>query len=323
MKHVIVTGGGGFVGSHLCEKFLEAGYSVTSVDSYLTGSPKNTAEIQKRFSSEVFQFVQQDISQWGDYENLPFHKRFGTEGVLHFACPASPIDFDTIPFEILKVDSIGTMQIVDWILKTTPKTKVLLASTSEIYGDPLEHPQKETYFGNVNSVGPRACYDEAKRFSEAYVSTATRRGMAGRIVRIFNTYGPRMRLNDGRVVPEFCRRALNNEPLPVCGDGKQTRSFCYVSDLVDGIFKLYQSNYSKPVNIGNPVERTIIDFAKELEKVMGKKLDLKFLPDRPDDPQRRKPDISTAERELNWQPKISIEEGLRRTVEYFKSASSA
>jgi dTDP-glucose 4,6-dehydratase len=243
-------------------------------------------------------------------------------GVLHFACPASPVDFDKIPFEILKVDSYGTFHAVDWARSTG--ARLILASTSEIYGDPLEHPQKESYWGNVNTLGPRACYDETKRFAEAVVSTAQRISVGGKkldagIVRIFNTYGPRMRPDDGRVVPELCMRALQGQALTVHGRGAQTRSFCFVSDLVAGIVKLFESQEQRPVNLGNPDERTIYEFASLVRELAGGAVSIEHLPEREDDPKRRCPDISRAKAVLNWQPQVTLESGLKQTWEYFRA----
>ncbi len=301
-KHVVVTGGAGFIGSFLCESFLKRGYAVTAIDNFLTGRRENISDAEK---SPHFGFVEADVSR--PFPEIPFIKKFGLHGVLHFACPASPVDFEKIPFEIMAVDSLGTMNTVELALKHD--ARYLVASTSEIYGDPLEHPQKETYFGNVNTIGPRACYDEAKRFSEAYVSTAIRgvgkyngesyRPLNGGMVRIFNTYGPRMRPDDGRVVPELCMQALAGKDLTICGDGTQTRSFCFVSDLVEGIVRLFESGEKNPVNIGNPGEYSILQFAETILKLTGSSSKIKFLPARQDDPRKRKPDITRAKSLLN------------------------
>jgi dTDP-glucose 4,6-dehydratase len=324
MKHVVVTGGAGFIGSHLCDLLLARGYAVTAVDNLLTGRPDNVEEALK---NPNFEFLAEDIC--GPLSEMSLATKHGVHGVLHFACPASPVDFARIPFEILAVDSIGTMRTVE--LALAHGARYLVASTSEVYGDPLEHPQKETYWGNVNPIGPRACYDEAKRFAEAYVSTAVKapgvdrhRGYKGKplngaIVRIFNTYGPRMRPDDGRVVPELCIQALRGQPLTVHGEGKQTRSFCYVSDLVEGIVKLFESREMGPVNIGNPVERTIREFAETVIRLTASKSLIKSLPARQDDPSRRCPDITRAQKLLGWSPQVELEEGLSRTIEYFKS----
>jgi dTDP-glucose 4,6-dehydratase len=321
MKHVLVTGGSGFIGSHLCDQLLARGYAVTAVDNLVTGREENLRDALK---SPAFRFHRQDVCQPLRDEDFPLLKAHGLHGVLHFACPASPVDFDRIPFEILEVDSIGTRNTVRFAL--AHGARYLLASTSEIYGDPLVHPQAESYLGNVSTTGPRACYDEAKRFSEAYVSTAARipppgfaRPLNAGIVRIFNTYGPRMRPDDGRVVPELCIRALRGDTLTLHGDGLQTRSFCYVSDLVDGIIRLFESDAREPVNIGNPVERTVMDFAQAVRRLCGSSSGIEHLPARQDDPRRRCPDIARAQRLLGWRPKVDLEEGLRHTVEYFRA----
>lgn len=314
-QHIIVTGGAGFIGSHLCEALLEKGYLVTAIDNLITGRTSNIAEAQK---NPNFQFLQHDVCETITPEKLPFLNRHGLFGIFHFACPASPIDFERIPMEILCVDSLGTIRMVDLALKH--KCRFLLASTSEVYGDPLIHPQPESYWGNVNPNGPRACYDETKRFAEAYVSTATRlKGVNGGIVRIFNTYGPRMRIDDGRVVPELCRQAIQNEPLTIHGDGLQTRSFCYVSDLVDGIIKLFESTEKNPVNIGNPSERTILDFATRVQQLSQTKTPIQHLPGRIDDPKKRCPDITRAKQILKWEPKVDLEEGLSKSLDYFRT----
>ena len=317
MKHVLVTGGAGFIGSHLCEALLNKGYAVTAVDNFLTGQKKNLEKLSSEHSKNFF-FLEQDVCLPLKEKELPFIAQWGLHGIFHFACPASPVDFDKIPFEILHVDSIGTIHTVDLALRF--QARYLLASTSEVYGDPLVHPQAENYWGNVNPIGPRACYDETKRFGEAYVSTATRlKNLDGAIVRIFNTYGPRMRIDDGRIVPELCRQAIHNEPLTIHGDGKQTRSFCFVSDLVEGIIRLFESKEHDPVNIGNPVERTILEFAEMVQKLTGSKTPLKFLPSRIDDPKKRCPDISRAKSLLNWAPQVSLEEGLQKSLDYFRT----
>ncbi len=315
MKHIIITGGAGFIGSHLCDTFLSRGYAVTAVDNLLTGKLDNLSDA---FSHPHFQFLEQDICQPLAPEELPFLSQYGLHGILHFACPASPVDFDRIPFEILQVDSVGTIHTVELALKH--QARYLVASTSEIYGDPLEHPQKESYWGNVNTIGPRACYDETKRFAEAYVSTAIRlKKLNGGIVRIFNTYGPRMRIDDGRIVPELCQLAIHDKPLTVHGTGQQTRSFCYVSDLVNGIVRLFESSVTVPVNIGNPDERTVLDFVKTLQKIAACRSTIEFLPGRVDDPQRRCPDITRAQTLLQWSPQVPIEEGLQLSLDYFRA----
>ena len=324
MKHIIVTGGSGFIGSHLCDRLLERGYAVTAIDNFLTGRREN---ITDAFKNPNFKFVEADICDPIREAGIEFLAKHGLHGIFHFACPASPIDFDKIPFEILAVDSIGTMNTVELALKYD--ARYMVASTSEIYGDPETHPQKETYWGNVNTIGPRACYDETKRFAEAYVSTAIRgvgrmqgkpyRPLNAAIVRIFNTYGPRMRPDDGRIVPELCMQALAGKPLTIHGQGTQTRSFCYVDDLVEGIIRLFESTLKEPVNIGNPSERSVMDFAREVLKITGSKAPIEHLPARPDDPRRRCPEITKARTLLGWEPKIGLEEGLRRTVEYFRT----
>ena len=316
MKHIIVTGGAGFIGSHLCEALLKRGYAVTALDNLLTGREENLRTIQ---SHPDFYFLKQDVCLPLQQEKVPLLKKHGLFGLFHFACPASPVDFDRIPFEILAVDSVGTMKTVDLALQYG--SRYLLASTSEVYGDPLVHPQTESYWGNVNPNGPRACYDETKRFAEAYVSTATRlKNLNGGIVRIFNTYGPRMRIDDGRIVPELCRQVLEGNPLTIHGEGLQTRSFCYVSDLVEGIIRLFESGEKDPVNIGNPVERTVLNFAQVVQKLY-KSTDtrIEHLPARPDDPKKRCPDISRARRLLDWTPRVDLEEGLQISLDYFRT----
>ncbi|OFZ19868.1 MAG: hypothetical protein A2X94_14500 [Bdellovibrionales bacterium GWB1_55_8] len=320
MKHVLITGGAGFIGSHLCDALLAKGYAVTAVDNYVTGRKKNVAHL---LSHPEFELIEQDVCEPIKEERLKLLKRHGAiHGVLHFACPASPIDFDRIPFEILAVDSIGTMRTVE--LAQKHDARYIVASTSEIYGDPLVHPQTEDYFGNVNSIGPRACYDETKRFAEAYVSTAIRGGNArkplnGGIVRIFNTYGPRMRPDDGRIVPELCIRALQGQPLTIHGEGLQTRSFCFVTDLVDGLVRLFESDVRVPVNIGNPVEKTVLEFAETVIRLAGGQSGLEHLPSRPDDPRKRCPDITRARKWLNWEPKVQLEQGLQACLDYFRT----
>lgn len=327
-KHILITGGGGFIGSHLCEQFLKRGFAVTALDNFVT-STRSNLDVASR--SPDFRLVECDVSEPLPVAKIEFLKTHGLHGLLHFACPASPVDFDQIPFEILAVDSIGTFQTVD--LAFEYGARYVLASTSEIYGDPLVHPQTEEYWGNVNSIGPRACYDETKRFGEALVSTAIRgvgrwkgktgyRALNGGMVRIFNTYGPRMRPDDGRVVPELCMQALRGESLTLHGDGKQTRSFCFVDDLVDGIIRYFDSNLSEPVNLGNPIERSILDFAEVVKKVSGSSSPTKLIPGRPDDPKKRCPDITRARTKLGWEPKVTLEDGLRRTFEYFKSVGT-
>lgn len=315
MRHVLITGGAGFIGSHLCDEFLRRSYAVTAVDNLVTGSEENLSFAR---SNPNFQFIRHDICKPLADESIPFLKEHGLFGVLHFACPASPVDFDRIPLEILEVDSVGTIHTVDLALRY--QSRYVVASTSEVYGDPLEHPQKETYWGNVNPIGPRACYDETKRFAEAYVSTATRlKGLNGGIVRIFNTYGPRMRIDDGRIVPELCRQALLKQPLTIHGDGKQTRSFCFVNDLVRGILLLFESDVHEPINLGNPVERTVLNFAEVVQKLVNDPLSLQHLPARTDDPKKRCPDITRAQKLLGWAPSTSLEDGLRESLDYFRT----
>lgn len=328
-KHVVVTGGAGFIGSHLCDRLLERGYFVTAVDNFVTSSRNNLASALR---NPKFQLVEADVSKPMPEDDMDFLSRHGLSGVLHFACPASPVDFDRIPFEILAVDSVGTFLTVDLALRYG--ARYILASTSEVYGDPLVHPQTEDYWGNVHSIGPRACYDEAKRFGEAVVSTAIRgvgrwngkekyTPLDGGMVRIFNTYGPRMRPNDGRVVPELCMQALRGEKFTIHGDGRQTRSFCYVDDLVDGIIRYFESKVSEPVNLGNPIERTILEFAEVVREIAGTKAAIDHLPGRPDDPKRRCPDIARAKKLLaGWEPKVDLREGLSLTMEFFRNTKA-
>jgi dTDP-glucose 4,6-dehydratase len=314
----MITGGAGFIGSHLCDAFLARGYAVTALDSLVTGRKSNLQEAMTRYDGSRFQLVTCDVSEPLPEQAFTLVGLYGLHGVLHFACPASPIDFDQIPEVILKVDSLGTFQTVDLALKH--RARYLLASTSEVYGDPLEHPQRESYWGNVSTTGPRACYDEVKRFAEAIVSTQVRlKGLNGGIIRIFNTYGPRMRLDDGRVVPELARQALLGKPLTVHGTGLQTRSFCYVSDLVEGILRLFESGIHEPVNCGNPSERTVLEFAQELQKIVGSEQPIHHLPARQDDPRRRCPDITRAKELLGWSPQVDLIEGLRQTVAAFQA----
>jgi dTDP-glucose 4,6-dehydratase len=305
-KTAIVTGGAGFLGSHLCDKFINENCKVICIDNLITGNPNNIAHL---FGNPNFEFIKHDIT---NYIFVPG----SVDYILHFASPASPIDYLKLPIQTLKVGSLGTHKVLG--LAKEKKARILLASTSEVYGDPNVHPQQEDYWGNVNPVGPRGVYDEAKRFAEAITMAYHRyHGVDTRIVRIFNTYGPRMRLNDGRALPAFVDQALKNEEITVFGDGSQTRSFCYVDDLVDGIYKLLLSNEVNPVNIGNPDEITIKQFAEEVIKITGtrSKIVYKDLPE--DDPKVRQPDISKAKSLLSWYPKIGREEGLRRTIDYF------
>tara|TARA_R110000868_G_scaffold280440_1_gene540606 strand:- start:60 stop:1046 length:987 start_codon:yes stop_codon:yes gene_type:complete len=310
MKRVLITGAAGFLGSHLCDRFMAEGYQVVGMDNLITGNIKN---LEHLIGKENFEFYHQDVSNY-------VHVSGEIDYILHFASPASPIDYLKIPIQTLKVSSLGTHNLLG--LAKNKKAKILVASTSEVYGDPLVHPQTESYWGNVNPIGPRGVYDEAKRFQEALtMAYHTFHGLEIAIVRIFNTYGPRMRLNDGRVLPAFIGQALRGEDLTVFGDGSQTRSFCYVSDLVEGIYRLLMSDYPQPVNIGNPDEITILDFAKEIIKLTNtdQKIVYKGLPT--DDPMQRQPDITLAREKLNWEPKVSRAEGLKITYDYFKSLS--
>ncbi|MFA4855161.1 MAG: UDP-glucuronic acid decarboxylase family protein [archaeon] len=308
MKTAVVTGGAGFIGSHLCEALLEKKMRVICVDNFATGARENIAHLKR---NPDFSLLEQDIT-------IPFEIEGRVDFVFNLASPASPKDFAKMPVEIMLVNSIGTKNMLGIAL--AKKARFLEASTSEVYGQPLEHPQKETYWGNVNSIGMRSCYDEGKRFSEALaMAFARNKGVDVRIARIFNTYGPRMRLDDGRVTPNFITQALAEKPLTVYGDGKQTRSFCFVSDLVAGLMKLMESNYSGPVNIGNPQEITVKQFAEAVLRISKSKSVLSFKKLPQDDPERRKPDISLAKKELGWEPKVSLEEGLCKTVEFFKA----
>jgi dTDP-glucose 4,6-dehydratase len=308
MVRVVITGGAGFLGSHLADLFLARGHEVICIDNFITGSPEN---IRHLFGRDGFTFIKHDVTNY-IYVEGPL------DYVLHFASPASPIDYLEKPIQTLKVGSLGTHKTLG--LAKDKKARFLLASTSEVYGDPLVHPQKEDYWGNVNPVGPRGVYDEAKRFAEAMTMAYHRfHHMETRIVRIFNTYGERMRVNDGRVVPAFISQALRNEPLTVFGDGSQTRSFCYVSDLVEGVYRLLMSNEVHPVNIGNPSEMTVLQFAKEIKRLTGTSAPIEFRPLPEDDPKIRRPDITKARTLLDWEPKIPLEEGLKRTIDYFRS----
>jgi len=306
-KKVLITGAAGFLGSHLCDRFIKEGYDVIGMDNLITGDLKN---IEHLFKLKEFEFFNHDVSKF-------VHVPGELDYILHFASPASPIDYLKIPIQTLKVSSLGTHNLLG--LAKAKGARILVASTSEVYGDPLVHPQNEDYWGNVNPIGPRGVYDEAKRFQEAItMAYHTYHNVETRIVRIFNTYGPRMRLNDGRVLPAFIGQALRGEDLTVFGDGSQTRSFCYVDDLVEGIYRLLLSDYVYPVNIGNPDEITIMDFAKEIIKLTGtdQKIISKPLPQ--DDPKQRQPDITRARSILGWEPKVQRAEGLRRTYAYFK-----
>ncbi len=304
----IVTGAAGFLGSHLCDRFLAEGHKVIGMDNLITGDLRNLAHLMP---SPAFEFYHQDVSRF-------VHVPGPVDNILHFASPASPIDYLKIPIQTLKVGSLGTHNLLG--LARDKKARILVASTSEVYGDPLVHPQTESYWGNVNPVGPRGVYDEAKRFQEAItMAYHTYHGLETRIVRIFNTYGPRMRLNDGRALPAFIGQALRGEPLTVFGDGSQTRSFCYVDDLIEGIYRLLNSDYSGPVNIGNPHEITIREFAEEIQALTGTDQPITYLPLPQDDPKQRRPDITLARDLLGWEPKVRRADGLRDTLDYFRS----
>ncbi|RYG51855.1 MAG: SDR family oxidoreductase [Chitinophagaceae bacterium] len=307
-KRILITGAAGFLGSHLCDRFISEGYHVIGMDNLITGDLKN---IEHLFPLPDFEFYHHDVSKF-------IHVPGKLDYLLHFASPASPIDYLKIPIQTLKVGSLGTHNCLG--LALAKGARILVASTSEVYGDPLVHPQNENYWGNVNPVGPRGVYDEAKRFQEAItMAYHTFHKVETRIVRIFNTYGPRMRLNDGRALPAFIGQALRGEDLTVFGDGSQTRSFCYVDDLVDGIYRLLMSDHSLPVNIGNPDEISLLDFAKEIINLTGTTQKIVFKPLPVDDPKQRQPDITKAKELLNWQPTVSRAEGLKRTYEYFRS----
>jgi dTDP-glucose 4,6-dehydratase len=307
-ERVLITGGAGFLGSHLCDRFLKEGYSVIAMDNLITGDLRN---IEHLFKHPDFEFYHHDVSS---FVHVPGDLKY----ILHFASPASPIDYLKIPIQTLKVGSLGTHNLLG--LARVKKARILVASTSEVYGDPLIHPQVEEYYGNVNPIGPRGVYDEAKRFQEAItMAYHTYHGLETRIIRIFNTYGPRMRLNDGRVLPAFIGQALRGEDLTVFGDGSQTRSFCYVDDQVEGIFRLLMSDYHLPVNIGNPDEITIRDFAEEIVKLTGTKQKVVYKPLPQDDPKQRQPNTTKAREILGWEAKVSRSEGLKITYEYFKS----
>ena len=307
-KKVLITGAAGFLGSHLCDRFTAEGYQVIAMDNLITGDLKN---IEHLFHLKDFSFYHHDVTKF-------VHVPGNVDYILHFASPASPIDYLKIPIQTLKVGSLGTHNLLG--LAKEKKARILIASTSEVYGDPLVHPQSEDYYGNVNTIGPRGVYDEAKRFQESItMAYHTFHGLDTRIARIFNTYGPRMRLNDGRVIPAFMGQALRGEDLTVFGDGLQTRSFCYVDDQVEGLFRLLMSNYNLPVNIGNPEEITILDFAKEMVKLTNTHQKIVYKPLPKDDPLQRQPDITLARKLLEWEPTVSREEGMKKTFDYFKS----
>jgi len=311
MPRTLITGGAGFLGSHLCDLLLEKGHEVICMDNLSTGTMDNIHHIH----NERFLFIKQDVTEY-------LYIKGPLDYILHFASPASPVDYQKMPIQTLKVGSLGTHKALG--LAKEKQAVFLLASTSEVYGDPLVHPQKEDYWGNVNPIGPRGVYDEAKRFAEAMTMAYHRyHGISTRIARIFNTYGPRMRLHDGRVVPQFIYQALVNKPLTVYGDGQQTRSFCFVSDLVEGIYKLLVSNICEPVNIGNPHEMKVVEFANTVLKVLGKKGEIRFEDLPKDDPKTRQPDITRAQTLLQWEPKVSLEQGLKVTIEWFKQKGVA
>ncbi len=304
---ILVTGGAGFLGSHLCDRLLAEGHDVIAMDNLITGSTDNIAHLS---GNRRFQYIHHDVTNY-------IYLKGPLDAILHFASPASPIDYLELPIQTLKVGSLGTHNALG--LALAKEARLLLASTSEVYGDPMVHPQQESYWGNVNPIGPRGVYDEAKRFAEAMTMAYHRsHGIDTRIVRIFNTYGPRMRLRDGRVVPNFVGQALRSEPLTVYGEGKQTRSFCYVSDLIDGIYRLLMSDETEPVNIGNPAELTIFDFAQVINELTSNPAGIRFEPLPVDDPKQRQPDISKARRVLGWEPKIDLRTGMAQTVAWFR-----
>jgi len=307
-KTVLITGAAGFLGSHLCDRFIGEGFQVIGIDNYITGDQNN---IQHLFKHPNFKFIEHDITNHINIAQT-------IDYILHFASPASPIDYLKIPIQTLKVGSLGTHNLLG--LAKAKNARILIASTSEVYGDPLVHPQSEEYLGNVNAIGPRGVYDEAKRFQEA-LSMAYHRfhGLETRIARIFNTYGPRMRLNDGRVIPAFMGQSLRGEDLTVFGDGQQTRSFCFVDDLIEGIYRLLFSDYTLPVNLGNPEEITILEFAQEILALTNTNQKIKYKPLPKDDPLKRQPDINLAKKILNWTPKVKRSEGMKRTLEYFRT----
>lgn len=304
---IVVSGAAGFIGSHMCDRLLAEGHTVVGLDNFLTGSPQNLSHLKGVAS---FRFVEQDITR-------PFSVEGPVDAVLNMASPASPKDYLEYPIETLDVGSIGSRNMLELALEKG--ARFLVTSTSECYGDPLVHPQVETYWGNVNPVGPRSCYDESKRFAEAITMAYHRKhGVATHIARIFNTYGPRMKLDDGRVVPAFLDQALRGQPMTIFGNGSQTRSFCYVSDLVDGLYRLLLSDERYPVNLGNPREMTILEFAKHIRQLTGTCSELVYRPLPEDDPKQRKPDIGKARQLLGWEPRVTLEEGLQPTIEYFR-----
>ena len=308
MPNSVVTGGAGFLGSHLTDRLLKEGHQVLAIDNLITGNERNLDHLG---GNAKFRFLRHDVTQFIAVEEA-------VDYVFHFASPASPIDYLELPIQTLKVGSLGTHNALG--LAKAKGAKFLLASTSECYGDPLVHPQKEDYWGNVNPIGPRGVYDEAKRFAEAMTMAYHRYHQVDtKIVRIFNTYGPRMRLRDGRVVPAFIGQALKGEPLTVFGDGKQTRSFCFVSDLIDGIYRLSQSDFHEPVNIGNPLELTIQEFAERIRRLTGTKSEIIRKPLPVDDPKQRQPDITRAKKLLGWEPRMALEDGLRETIRWFQA----
>lgn len=309
-KRVLITGAAGFLGSHLCDRFIKEGYNVIGMDNLITGDLKN---IEHLFKLPEFEFYHHDVTTF-------VHVPGKLDYILHFASPASPIDYLKIPIQTLKVGSLGTHNLLG--LAKEKNARILIASTSEVYGDPEVHPQTEDYYGNVNTIGPRGVYDEAKRFQESITMAYHRfHGLETRIARIFNTYGPRMRLNDGRVIPAFIGQALRGEDLTVFGDGSQTRSFCYVDDQIEGLYRLLMSNYSNPINIGNPDEITILEFAEEIISLTETSQKIVYKPLPQDDPMQRQPDISRAKELLGWEPKVSRTEGMKITYNYFKSLS--
>ena len=308
----LITGGAGFIGSYLCEKLISLECEVVAVDNFITGSPDN---IRPFLGNKKFSFVEQDIVN-------PLRLPGNFAGIFHMASPASPVDYAKHPIETLHVGALGSDQILKLALEK--QCPILVASTSEVYGDPLQHPQSEGYWGNVNPIGPRGCYDESKRYMEALTMAYHRvHQLKTQIVRIFNTYGPRMRINDGRVVPNFCIQALKQEPLTVYGEGTQTRSFCYVDDLVEGLLKALHCGYRNPINLGNPIEMTILDFAKRIIELCKSPSSIKYLPLPEDDPKTRRPDIRIAKEVLDWEPHVSLQMGLEKTVQFFQKQRSS